>query len=282
MLSAKSNIAIIIAAAVIAFLSCDRDRRDFKIASAGKHNLTSGQLNELMPEGFVGQIGEEAVLFVSQWADEIVLAEAAEDLGLAQRPEVAAKLDEARRMILASAYEQFYILPKTDFDTSQVEEYYRNHSQEFVRSQDEVLLFHIMVTDSESRDSVIAMIDSVAFEDLAERFSIDPSGSTIENAEYLSKSQIHPSIAKKVFSMTKGEVAGPIETEFGYHFVKLIDFAPKGTLREFGEVSQGIRDYLAEQKFQQIFADIIDSLRSVKAVEIDTQAIKEALRSYEK
>lgn len=244
--------------------------------------MKSSQLVSLLPEGFAGQISDEAVLFVSQWADEVVLAEAAEDLGLAERPDVAAKLDEARRMILASAFEQFYIMPKTAFDSTEVEEYYRNHSGEFVRSQDEVLLFHIMILDSESRDSVVHLKDSVAFEDLAERFSIDPSGSTIESAEYLTRSQIHPSIARRAFAMSKGEVAGPIETEFGYHFIKLIDFAPKGTIREFNEVRQGIRDYLAEQRFQVIYAELIDSLRSVKAVEIDTQAIKDALNSYEK
>jgi len=234
-----------------------------------------------MPEGFAGQIDDEAVLFVSQWADEVVLAEAAEDLGLAERPDVAAKLDEARRMILASAFEQFYIMPRIEFDSTEVEEYYQNHSGEFVRSQDEVLLLHIMVVDSESRDSVVQLMDSVAFEDLAERFSIDPSGSTIENAEYLTKSQIHPSIARKAFTMSKGEVAGPIETEFGFHFIKLVDFAAKGTIREFIEVRQGIRDYLAEQRFQAIYLELIDSLRSVKAVEIDTQAIKDALKNYE-
>ncbi|MCK5834067.1 peptidyl-prolyl cis-trans isomerase, partial [bacterium] len=204
------------------------------------------------------------------------------DVGLTDLPEVAAKLDEARRMILASAYEQFYLLPNTSVDSSEVWAYYQEHSEEFVRSNDEVLLDHIMFSDTAFKDSVVMLLDSLGFEELAERFGLGQEGYSIGSTEYLSKKQIHASIARKAFALAEGEMAGPIKTEFGYHFIRLVDFAPKGSLREFSEVSLSIRDFISEQKFQELYSSVLDSLRSVKAVTIDTNAVKEALAKHEK
>ncbi|HHS50495.1 MAG TPA: hypothetical protein ENN07_05205 [candidate division Zixibacteria bacterium] len=277
----RSRYIIILVTAVGLLLSCGRDRRGVEVAKAGSSSLTAEELAAFLPEGFQSYFGDDALLFVEQWVDEVILAEAAMDLKLESRPEVAERLAEARRMILASAFEQYHILPMMSIDSAEIGAYYHNNTDQFIRENDEVMLYHIMVVDEETRDSVVALIDSVSFDELAERFSIDPMSASLDNAEFLARDQIHPSISRRAFAMTKGEVSGPIETEFGYHFIMLVDFAPKGSIRQFSEVRDGISDYLAEQRFQEIYTEILDSLRNAKQIMIDTNAILRTLKQHE-
>ena len=278
----KRNIAILFAAALLVLISCeDKGRRDIIVAKAGAASLGADRLMALVPEGFQNRFDDDALKFVSQWAEEEVLAEAACDLGLDTRPNVAAQIEEARRMILASEIERYLIVPRIVIDSADVGSFYHNHSDEFVRTDDEVLLSHIMVIDTTARDSVRVFMDSVSFADLAERFSEDPSGALQDEMGYLSRDRIHPKLAKRVFTLSEGEVAGPIETEFGYHFIKLIDFSPKGSMRELSEVERSIRDFLYERKFREAYREVLDSIEAVKGVTIDTNAIEEAMADFE-
>jgi len=278
LLIGRQNIALIFAAAVLAFISCERSRRDVSVAKAGSVSLEASQLKQLIPEGFEDRFGDDALQFVSQWTENVLLSEAALKLHLDERKDVAAKIEDARRMILASAAEQYLVLPRTQVDSAEVVSYYQEHSEEFIRQKDEVLIEHIALDDSFARDSVAALLDSIPFEELAERFSIYPAD---VSQGYLSRDRMHRKLAKAAFSLSEGEHAGPIDTEFGYYFIKLVDFAPKGSLREFSEVEQGIRDYLSEERFREVYADVMDSLRSVEGVSIDTNAIEEALTKIE-
>jgi peptidyl-prolyl cis-trans isomerase D len=63
------------------------------------------------------------------------------------------------------------------------------------------------------------------------------------------------------FTMKKDEVRGPIQSEFGYHIIKLTDIKPERG-RTLAEVTPELTQELANQKAQKRFAEIAEQFNS--------------------
>jgi len=273
----RLNIVLLIAAIALVVSGCGRDRRDSAIVRVGSSELKAEELKRMLPEVFEGRLEDEDVyIFIENWKNEVVFAEAAMALGLDNKEETAYQLRKARRTILASAFEREFIMPRIEVDSAEVQADYKENVGRFSRDRDEVRCLHIMVTDSAIAEAIAGLLDSVEFEELVERYSV---GSDIEGTDYYAREEMHPKLANAAFSLPEGEAVGPIETEFGFHFIKLLDFAPKGSIRELQNVRENIYDLLIERKFKEIYAEILDSLTTVKNVVIDTAAIMRNLDS---
>ena len=257
----------------LAMLSCGRNHRDVSVAEAGESGLTVEELKAMLPG--IGESADEAVFsLVENWGRDELLAQAALDEGLHEKSSVARELARARRMILANAYEQEYILSRARVDTAEMAEYYQENMGEFVREEDEVRIAHLMFPDEKSADSVRALADSIPFDSLV----TDSGGESYFSGEeiYYSRDEMHPRLARAAFTLAEGEVYGPIRTEYGFHIVKLIDFAPEGTVRDYELVRERIRDILIEKKYNRIYDEVLDSLGAMKSFRVDSAAIRKA------
>jgi len=88
----------------------------------------------------------------------------------------------------------------------------------------EVHAAHILVsTETEAR----ALLDKVKagadFGELARRHSQCPSGKRGGDLGWFGKGQMVTEFEKAAFSGTKGSVLGPIQTQFGWHLIRVID-----------------------------------------------------------
>ncbi len=264
--------------AFILVSACGGRESDRPIATAGEAKLTEKDLDYLLPEGFQDEMADEVFRFIEDWAKEEILASAAEDLGLQKQPEIAYRLEETRRMILASAYEREVISSRIEIDSTAVYQYYIDNLDDFVRQRDEVRCAHIMVSDSVEALIVDSLLDTLAFEEVAQQFSHDPQNIDIG---YFAKDEMHPNIARIAFELPEGEHSGPIQTEFGYHFIKLIDYASKGSTREFNDVRETLEDIIAERQFNEVYTAVMDSLISEKLYILDSSVALEKV-NYEK
>lgn len=269
-LDKKNSIIFATLIALLFILSCDKGKNGETVASAGEATLTESELEYLLPSGFDDEMTDEVFRLIDNWAKEELLAQAAEDMDLQKRPEIAQRLEEARRMILASAYEREVISSRVDVDSAEVYQYYLDHLDDFVRHKDEVRCAHIMVEDSSQAAIVDSLLDTLAFEEVAKEFSNDPGNIDIG---YYGKDDMHPELARIAFDLPEGEHSGPIKTEFGYHFIKLIDYASKGTTREFMDVREMLEDIVAEEKFNEAYQTVMDSLIGEKLYTLDSSAV---------
>ncbi len=83
---------------------------------------------------------------------------------------------------------------------------------------------HILV--SNARDAEVIMIRLSKGEDfanLAKRFSKCPSKSKGGNLGWFGKGEMVPEFEKACFEGQKGQVVGPVKTEFGYHVILIND-----------------------------------------------------------
>lgn len=179
-----------------------------------------------------------------------LLRQEAEKKGLAKNPEVAGRLENAARDVLAQAAVDD--LKKT---TKVTDEELRKEYDAKVGGADltEYKARHILVSTEEEANSVIAKLKKGAkFPDLAKKLSKDPSAKQNGgDLGWFKAGQMVPEFSAAVAALQNGETsASPVQTKFGWHVIQKED-SRKGEAPAFDDVKEQIRNVMIAQKLQQ-------------------------------
>jgi peptidyl-prolyl cis-trans isomerase C len=83
---------------------------------------------------------------------------------------------------------------------------------------------HILVNSEKDAQNILARLEKgESFEALAKRFSKCPSKSKGGNLGWFGKGDMVPEFEKACFEGKKGDIVGPIKTQFGYHIIMIND-----------------------------------------------------------
>jgi peptidyl-prolyl cis-trans isomerase D len=110
------------------------------------------------------------------------------------------------------------------------------------------------------------------FGDLAKQRSQDP-GSAAQGGDLGSnpRGTMVKSFDDAVFAMKPGEIAGPVQSEFGWHVIRLVGVTPART-RPFEEVKAQIETELKRQRAAQKFAAAADQFQNLVYEQADSLA----------
>lgn len=117
---------------------------------------------------------------------------------------------------------------------------------------------------SEIRGSIIT--EEITFEDAATEHSGCPSKAEGGSLGSFGKGQMVPEFEVAAFSQEVGEVGDIVETNFGYHIIKVTERTDDRKM-PFDEVKDQLIDYLSLQKKQKAVAAYVESLRSNATIE---------------
>ncbi|UCD90902.1 MAG: peptidylprolyl isomerase, partial [Desulfobacterales bacterium] len=84
---------------------------------------------------------------------------------------------------------------------------------------------------------------------------------------YFSKGQMVKSFEEAAFALSPGKVSGIVETEFGYHLIKVIDKKPESIIG-YDQIKDKLHNYLKQQKVQEEVNLYIGNLKGKAKVEI--------------
>ncbi|HEY4170589.1 MAG TPA: peptidylprolyl isomerase, partial [Reyranella sp.] len=137
--------------------------------------------------------------------------------------------------------------------------------------QDEVEARHILVSTEDDAKAIKAQLDGGAdFATLAKAKSIEP-GAKDSGGElgYFTQDKMVKPFADAAFAMKVGEVSQPIQTQFGWHIIKVEDRrkAAKPTLES---LTQQIGQSLYVAKYRALF----DQLRQKTTIDIPDASLK--------
>jgi len=108
-----------------------------------------------------------------------------------------------------------------------------------------------------------AKANPAKFADLAKQFSQDP-GSAAQGGDLGSnpRGTMVKAFDDAVFAMKPGDIVGPVQTDFGFHVIRLVGVTPAHT-RPFDEVKEQIETDLKRQKAAQKFAAAADQFQNL-------------------
>ncbi|HZI84361.1 MAG TPA: SurA N-terminal domain-containing protein [Casimicrobiaceae bacterium] len=109
------------------------------------------------------------------------------------------------------------------------------------------------------------------FAELAKKYSQDPgsSGQGGDLGFFARDGSMVKPFEDAVFSMKPGEIAGPVQTDFGWHIIKLVSVHP-AKVQSFDEVKAQIEQDLKRQKASGKFADAADQMQNLVYEQADS------------
>ena len=83
---------------------------------------------------------------------------------------------------------------------------------------------HILVkSENEAKDLMVKVKGGESFGDLAKKHSQCPSGKQGGDLGWFGKNMMVKEFETAAFNGKKGDVVGPIKTQFGWHLIKILD-----------------------------------------------------------
>ncbi|EQH19239.1 peptidylprolyl isomerase [Clostridioides difficile] len=163
-----------------------------------------------------------------------------------------------------------------------MKKYYDTHKDEF--KKDEVEASHILLktvddnnkplSDKEKAEAKKKAEEALKevksgedFAKVAKKYSQDTSASDGGKLGFFSRGQMVAEFEDAAFSMKKGEVSDLVETQYGYHIIKVTDRINEQT--SFEDAKETIKDQLLKNKYQEQ----IEKLTKEAKVEKDEKVI---------
>ena len=127
---------------------------------------------------------------------------------------------------------------------------------------------HILVSDEAEANDILAKIRAgeISFEDAAKAHSSCPSGAEGGCLGDFGRGQMVPEFDQACFSMEVGELRGPVQTQFGYHLIKLNDKKEAQPI-PYDTVKEQIRAKLIGDKQQAAYQSKINQLKIMYPVD---------------
>jgi peptidyl-prolyl cis-trans isomerase C len=105
------------------------------------------------------------------------------------------------------------------------------------------------------------------FAAVAKEVSDCPSKEKGGDLDFFQKGQMVPAFENAAFSLKPGETSDIVETEFGYHIIKVTDRKEPGKLT-FEEIKPRIEQHLRSEKMSQEIPKYIETIKSKAKIEI--------------
>lgn len=105
------------------------------------------------------------------------------------------------------------------------------------------------------------------FAELARKHSDDGSAENGGDLNYFGPGQMVPAFEKAAMALKSGQISGIVETQFGYHIIKVTDRRPGRTV-PYEEVRPKIAEYLQQQQQREKADALVTRLRTKAKIEI--------------
>jgi peptidyl-prolyl cis-trans isomerase C len=187
---------------------------------------------------------------------------------------------DARSELMVTKMLQAEVEPKVSVTPAQVQDFYDKNPARF-KQPERVRASHILLrlpdqADAAAKTAIRARAEDVLkqvragkdFADLARQFSEDPgSAPNGGDLNYFQQGQMVAPFDKAAFSMKVGDVSDVVETQFGFHIIKVVDKQPERTV-PLDEVRQQVQQFLENQARQEATQGLIKALMAKSKIEV--------------
>ncbi|MBU5636401.1 peptidylprolyl isomerase [Geomonas sp. Red69] len=187
--------------------------------------------------------------------------------------------DFTRKDIVINNFIEQKFTAKAAATDAEAKKFYEENKDQYFKQPEAVRASHILVGADEkatpeerkrAKERAEALLKRVKagedFAAIAKAESSCPSASQGGDLGAFGHGEMVPAFEKAAFALKKGEVSGVVESEFGYHIIKVTDKQEAGA-EKFENVKDKITDFLKRQKVQQEVSSLVDTLRKTAKIE---------------
>ncbi|MFZ5482667.1 MAG: SurA N-terminal domain-containing protein [Pseudomonadota bacterium] len=170
---------------------------------------------------------------------------------------------------------------QTSVSDAALRQYYDANKSRFQEPEQRSASHILILTQGKDKAAAKAQAEQIlaqvkakpaSFGDLARKHSEDP-GSAVKGGSLgtFGRGAMVPPFEKAVFSMKVGEISDLVESEFGFHIIRVDGIVP-GTLLAFETVKDDIRAELTAQEAERKFADMAERFSNLVYEQADSLA----------
>lgn len=207
---------------------------------------------------FESEMGKKQLL--EQIIATELLSKLAEEKKVNETAEYKEKMQEIGKQV-ATEIVVNEILSAVKVDEEEAKKYYDENSQQFNKGET-VIAKHILVDTLEKCEEIRNNIASgnISFEDAAKESSSCPSKENGGSLGEFGKGMMVPEFEKAAFELEIGELSEPVQTQFGYHLVK-VEAKNEAEALDFEQVKPQIINMLTQQAQQKAYIDAVNEVQ---------------------
>lgn len=193
---------------------------------------------------------------LEQITNQILLRQAAERGGLTDRASVKRGLEFQRTSFLAELYIRERLNEQITEETLAME-----YDKRYIQAEKEVQYkaSHILLEDEETAKKLSEEAKAGAdFAELAKANSTGPSAPSGGDLGWFGPGQMVPTFQDAAFALEPGEISDPVETQFGWHVIKVFETREAPT-PAFEQVQQELIGTMTQEISEAIVAALRDS-----------------------
>ena len=261
----------------ILLISCRREAEipEDLVAQVNDHYLGLTQVNQSMPEGIPDDLALSLKKnLISKWVENETLYQVALDENITLDEFQQFLVEEYRKSLIIQNYLNQKLNLSYNISAREIEDYYKAHQEEFRRTEDEAHIVHLFMDQYDkaifkeirSADNLLQIIKKYYFD---EKSNIEqPNG----DLGYVPLSELPAALVKEIKRLKTGKISRPVKIGDGYHFVQLIDYQKKGSIRDLTLVEDEIILRLKKRKRDEMYQQLIQEAQ--KKVQIQTYLSK--------
>ena len=249
------------------------------VATVNGYDITAAEV-QLAADDILPQLGEvppnlRFPFVVEYLMERHLLAQAAVKEGIVETEEYKRRLAFYQAKALRDAY--FAAKLKPSVTDEAVRQSYDEQAAK-VAVEERARARHILVaSEQEAKDIAARLEKGEDFEALAKEYSLDGSKEFGGDLGYFTAEEMVPAFSQTAFALEVGEVSQPVQTEFGWHVIKLEDRRTGGA-QPFEDVEDAIRLVLLRKSVQ----DRLLELRQTAEIEVHDPDLKRLQEMTEK
>ena len=261
------------------FISCNSEEKQKGkiVAQVNNARITNSDLNMSVPSSMPDEVKKAFKReLMEKWIEEEIFYQAAIDEGLELSESELTMVQNYRRKIIVQKYLDKYANRIYKILDQEVEDYYNKHANEFLWNSDYVHIIHL-VMESDDRAINREIRNSKQLLDVINKNFFDQQ-STRERPNgdlgYVKLSDLPGSITRAISTMKTGTIRGPIKSEYGIHYIQLLDIQRLGSQKEFDLVKDEIIMRLKLQKRNSEIENLKNKLRPDFTIQTDLSNIE--------
>ncbi len=198
--------------------------------------------------------------FLENIEDKRLIVQKALDMGMDKDPRIVSELQRLKGTLLLGEFVKKEVLDKVNITDQDAKNYFEQNKANL----GSVRISHILVpTEQEAGDILAKLKAGQKFSALAKQYSLDDKTKNkggdlgwVNWAQFGSAS-----LKDAAFKLKPGEVSGIVQSQFGYHIMKITDKKPAQE-SDFAAIKDALKEQIAEQKKEDLFKGYINDLRT--------------------